>query len=131
MRAATHAAQRPLYGLAPAWPHGDAHHLLHRVRALLAFAKRRVITRAGDLANRQLVVERGTYGHAVNRRARRHVAALERVQRIGLAVAQFGLDVPQAVLAVVSAKDDGAGVQMGSGLGCRQGHERFSLSRQL
>ena len=93
-----------------------------------------------DGVHHGVVVHRQADRHAVDRLAGGPAAFAGDLERRGLGVAQLGLDVPQAVVATVAAKDDVAVMQVraGNGRGKRHGkvlsrenHEKTGLLRVL
>ena len=141
VRATLDAAQVLLDGAPPAARQAAAHHALHRRHRLGAGPVGKVVHGDFDGVHHGVAVHRQADRHAVDRLAGGPAAfAGDLERRRGLGVAQLGLDVPQAVVATVAAKDDVAVMQVraGNGRGKRHGkvlsrenHEKTGLLRVL
>ena len=119
MRAAGHAAQVGLYGLAPAAHHAGAHHGLQGALGFGAAGQRVGIHGGFDGAHDQVAVHRDAQPHVVNRitRGAQLSGVAQRGQVVGLAVVQFALYVPQAIVTFEALVVDAADMSGGAGGG--------------
>lgn len=114
VRAAARTSQCFFNGPAPARPHRNADHTLHRTVALLTFAERCVVHRTVYRLDDHGFVYRRTNKQPVYRRAHRQQATFGCQRLIASRVGHLGFDIPQAVVAQEATVSDSAGVQVPS-----------------
>ena len=132
MRTAGDAADLLVHRLAPAGADFQPDQRAVGRRDVAADRERARFRHGLGVLDDQVVVDGDAQRHAVQRLAGGDAAAILVVERIGLGVGQAGLDVPQAVVALVAAADDLARVQVlaGRGLGQRHGGPRCGANHQ-
>jgi hypothetical protein len=97
-----------------------ADHAVHGRLGLRALRVRHVVHAHGDVVYRQRAVDGHADRHAVDGFARLPDAVAGNHEHLLLRVAQRALDVPKAVVTLVSAINDGAGVLVRAGRGRRK-----------